>query len=73
MKTAMQELIDFYQNNTLEVILNTEIIRYKAIELLEKERFQIEKAFDIARNLPLNEAGRTNGSKFYKKTYGGKQ
>lgn len=45
MKTALEELIDWIDENQIEIILNTSIVRTKATELLVKERDQIEAAY----------------------------
>jgi len=51
MKTAMQELIDWLEQN--EIYYNKELI-LKLKQTLEKEKEQIQKAFSDGQETPLN-------------------
>jgi hypothetical protein len=53
MKTAMQELYDYVQDNIDYGILE-DIVLEKARELLEKEKKQIQKAFSDGQETPIN-------------------
>lgn len=45
-KTALQQLIEWQKENKIEVILNTDVIIQKAIELLEVEQNQLSEAYE---------------------------
>jgi hypothetical protein len=66
MKTAMQELIDWIEerfNNPKE----TEVFK-KATELLEKEKEQIESAFDLGRD-EVTSVFIIDGEDYYNKNF----
>jgi len=78
MKTAMQELIEWVENNTIAIILNTDVVKQKAIELLEKEKKQIIEAYDEGKEYeyqyhincdPVKYEDVKTSEKYYKETF----
>jgi hypothetical protein len=72
MKTAMQELIDelkyqfSHSDNHLQTIVN--IVQKAQDELLEKEKEQIEIAFDLGRD-EVTSVFLIDGEDYYNKSY----
>ena len=69
MKTAMQELIEYIESN--EIVYNKDLI-LKLKELLEKEKEQIEIAFDLARD-EVTSVFLIDGEDYYNKSYNQKK
>ena len=65
MKTAMQELIEHIESN--EIVYNKDLI-LKLKELLEKEKQQIEIAFDLGRD-EVTSVFIIDGEDYYNKSY----
>ncbi len=66
MKTAMQELSDFIYNNDIKNPSESAALALKFIEVFEKERNQIEGAYNNAKNYPDENC---DGNKYYFMNY----
>lgn len=65
-KTAMMEWLEWFEQNRVEIILNIDVAKQKATELLEQEKEQIVEAWWKGDE---NFNARLTGEDYYTQTY----